>query len=122
MKTSLILITLLAATTAAHAQTVETSPVAQNPVTYQSQTEARLNGGTTQVQAGTGPVTVNWGQSTSLPNASHYRATVADLDTNGDGVLVRGEIPESHALHSEFRLVDSNRDGRITQQELSNWR
>lgn len=122
MNKPMILIALLAAAPLAHAQTAETSPVSQNPITYQSSTEARLNGGSTQLQAGTGPVTVTWGQSQALNNASDYRATVADLDANGDGVLVRAEIPESHALHSEFRLVDSNRDGRITQSELSNWR
>jgi hypothetical protein len=122
MNKPMILIALFAAAPLAHAQTVETAPVSQNAITYQSSTEARLNGGSTQLQAGTGPVTVTWGQSQTLNNASHYRATVADLDTNGDGVLVRAEIPESHALHSEFRLVDSNRDGRITQAELSNWR
>ncbi|MEL1265564.1 EF-hand domain-containing protein [Pseudoxanthomonas putridarboris] len=124
MKTPLILMTLLAAAPMAQAQTraVETSPVVQNPITYQAQTEARLNGGSTQLQAGTGPVIVNWGQPQALSNAADYRVTVADLDADGDGVLTRDEIPESHALYSEFRLVDSNRDGRITPEELANWR
>lgn len=121
MKTPLILITLFASTTA-FAQTAETSPVAQAPTTYQSQTEARLNGGSTQLQAASGPVTLTWGQSRGLPNAADYQATVADLDTNGDGTLTRAEVPERHALHSEFKLVDANHDGRITQAELSNWR
>lgn len=122
MKTFLILMASLAVASAAQAQTAETSPVVQNPITYQAQTEARLNGGSAQLQAGSGPVIVNWGQPQALSNASDYRVTVADLDADGDGVLTRAEIPESHALHSEFRLVDSNRDGRITQEELSNWR
>jgi hypothetical protein len=47
---------------------------------------------------------------------------VAELDGNGDGWLSRSEVPAGHALASEFQLVDSNRNGRITQEELSNWK
>ena len=72
-------------------------------------------------EADTGPVTV---QSVQPPiaNASDYDATVAQLDKNGDGVVVRSEVPEGHALASEFRLVDTNRNGRITEAELANWK
>ncbi len=69
-----------------------------------------------------GPVVVRWGQSETLPNASDYRVRIADLDANGDGFLTLDEVPETHALHSEFRLVDGNRDGRISAEELANWR
>ncbi len=76
----------------------------------------------TQIDGADGPVTVRWGQSETVPNAADYRAKVADLDQNGDGLLTRSEVPATHALSSEFSLVDRNRDGRITAAELAGWR
>jgi hypothetical protein len=78
---------------------------------------------TTQVQfeATTGPVTVQSVQP-PIPNADDYRATVTQLDGNGDGVVTRAEVPADHALASEFRLVDTDRNGRITDTELANWK
>ena len=72
-------------------------------------------------EASTGPVTVKSVQP-PLANASDYDATVAQLDKNGDGVVVRAEVPADHALASEFRLVDTDRNGRITDAELANWK
>ena len=74
-----------------------------------------------QFEASTGPVTVKSVQP-PIPNAADYAATVAQLDRNGDGVVVRSEVPAGHALASEFKLVDRNHDGRITDAELSNWK
>lgn len=74
-----------------------------------------------QFQADTGPVTVTWGQPDTLPNASDYAVRIADLDRNGDGRLSRSEVPASHALSSEFKLVDRNHDGYITEAELAAW-
>ena len=68
------------------------------------------------------PVTVSWGQPAVLPNIADYLVTIADLDKNADKVLTRNEVPATHALSSEFKLVDRNRDGRITEQELASWR
>ena len=68
------------------------------------------------------PVTVNWGQPSIVPNVADYQITIADLDKNADKVITRSEVPATHALSSEFKLVDRNRDGRITEQELANWR
>jgi hypothetical protein len=82
-----------------------------------AQTEARK----VQFEAETGPVTVNSVQP-PIANAGDYRITVADLDDNGDGYIQRREVPAGHALESEFRLVDSNRDGRISAEELANWK
>lgn len=76
---------------------------------------------TMTMQTPQGPVTVNWGQENKLANASDYRVTVEQLDKNGDGVITRDEVPENHALSSEFRLVDKNHDGKITAEELSHW-
>lgn len=74
-----------------------------------------------RIEATTGPVTVNSMQP-PLPNASDYQDTVAELDTNGDGFLTHSEVPQAHALNFEFELVDTDRNGRINQTELSNWK
>ena len=74
-----------------------------------------------QFEAASGPVTVVSVQP-PLPNADHYRIRIADLDRNGDGYIQRDEVPEGHALASEFKLVDRNRDGKISAEELANWK
>jgi hypothetical protein len=74
-----------------------------------------------QFEATTGPVTVQSVQP-PIPNMDDYQATVAQLDGNGDGVVTRAEVPAEHALASEFRLVDTDRNGRITDAELANWK
>jgi len=102
-KLHLISFTLLALSPVAFSQTVNTSE-------------------TTQIEASTGPVTVTSHQPSTLPNASDYAVQISDLDTNGDGRLSRREIPATHALTFEFRLVDRNHDGYITASELANWK
>jgi hypothetical protein len=74
------------------------------------------------LEAPTGPVIVRSWMPEALPNAADYRVEVADLDGNGDGSITRREVPQGHALESEFMLVDRNRDGRISEAELSDWR
>ena len=44
---------------------------------------------------------------------------VADLDANGDNRLSRAEVPDDHALRFEWKLVDRNRDGYVTDDELA---
>jgi hypothetical protein len=77
--------------------------------------------GEVQFEATTGPVTVKSIQP-PIPNKDDYQATVAQLDGNGDGVVVRAEVPADHALASEFKLVDTDGNGRITDAELSSWK
>ncbi len=79
------------------------------------------SGPTVQFEAPSGPVTVVSVQS-PLPNADHYRIGIADLDRDGDGYIQRAEVPEDHALAFEFKLVDRNRDRRISAEELANWK
>ena len=57
-----------------------------------------------------------------IGNASDYRVKVADIDANGDGVVTKKEVPADHALFFEFKLVDTDRNGRITDEELANWK
>lgn len=111
---TLLPLLLLAAGAAQAQQTVHTQAL----VDYQGGPK------TTQIQADAAgsPVTVNYGQPAALSNARDYQVTVADLDTNGDGFITRAEVPEGHALSSEFKLVDANHDGRITAAELAGWK
>lgn len=74
-----------------------------------------------QIQAERGPVTVVSHQG-PLPNADEYQVKVADLDANGDGRLSKSEVPKDHALWFEWHLVDTNRDGVVTDAELSAWK
>ena len=113
-----ILTLLLLAGTAVSASAQNPSQPPQQP----SSSAIASSGGSVTLQETSGPVTVTWGQPQTLPNAADYRATVPDLDRNGDGVVTREEVPPDHALSSEFKLVDRNRDGRITAAELQNWR
>ena len=77
--------------------------------------------GTAQIEASTGPVTVQSVQP-PIPNASDYQVKVADIDATGDGVVSKKEVPTNHALFFEFRLVDTDRNGRVTDEELANWK
>ncbi|WP_374603346.1 hypothetical protein [Arenimonas sp.] len=79
------------------------------------------SGPQTRFEAQTGPVTVVSVQP-PLPNASDYALKVADLDANGDNRLSRAEVPDDHALRFEWKLVDRNRDGYVTDDELANWK
>lgn len=101
------------------AQTMATPPVSA-PNTLVSELPPQ-GFKTVTMQTPQGPVTVNWGQENTLPNASDYKVTVEQLDKNGDGVITRDEVPQDQALFSEFRLVDRNHDGKITAEELSHW-
>ena len=92
------------------AMLVSGAAMAQNP------TGARVD-----FEAVRGPVTVVSVQP-PLANADDYRATVAQLDANGDGFVTRREVPTTHALNFEFDLVDTDRNGRITDAELSAWK
>lgn len=112
MTVALLAAGLLAGAAQAQVQTVNTEPL--------SDIDAR-NRQSVQLQDQNGPVTVRWGQPATLPNVADYRISVSDLDSDGDGVISASEVPPSHALSSEFKLVDVNHDGRITAAELANW-
>ena len=75
----------------------------------------------THMETTAGPLTVTWGQP-DLAKASEYHVRIADLDRDGEGKLSRSEIPAGHALQFEFKVVDSNHDGRLSEKELASWR
>ena len=90
--------------------------LASGAVLAQSESGPRV-----EFEAENRPVTVVSVQP-PLANADHYRITIDDLDSDGDGYIQRDEVPSGHALESEFHLVDRNRDGRISAEELANWK
>lgn len=98
---------LLAASPALANDAVETGPVESGPKV--------------QFDTRTGPVTIVSVQP-PLPDYNEYQVTVADLDANGDGRLSRGEVPDDHALHFEWHIVDNNANGYITDDELARWK
>lgn len=117
----LMLLTGIASSAAAQNQVTQSSPLPSAQPTTSGVAPSGSNHSVT-LQEPSGPVTVTWGQPRTLPNAADYQVKIADLDRNGDGVLTRAEVPPDHALSSEFKLVDRNRDGKITATELQNWR
>ncbi|MFC4727536.1 hypothetical protein [Coralloluteibacterium thermophilus] len=72
----------------------------------------------------TGPagqqITIRSGQP-GIPNAADYRIDFDALDRTGRGYITRNDVPSGHPLQSEFHVVDRNRDGRLTREELSGW-
>lgn len=50
-----------------------------------------------------------------------YRIDFEALDTDGDGLIDRGEAAANPTLAAEFRAVDANADGRLDRDELAGW-
>jgi hypothetical protein len=73
-----------------------------------------------QMETTAGPLTVTWGQP-ELAKANEYHVRFADLDRNRDGKVTRDEIPAGHALEFEFKVVDTNHNGSLSEQELASW-
>ena len=52
-------------------------------------------------------------------NAADIRTKFAELDRNGDGHLLRDELPREHELSKRFDQIDFDRDGRLSLAEVA---
>ena len=104
---------------------LSTALLALSPLALAQQAEMPAPGMQTHVthlQTTTGPVTVRWGQPEVLAKANEYHVQIGDFDSNGDGQLSRAEIPDTHALQYEFKVVDRDKNGYLSAAELVSWR
>jgi len=53
--------------------------------------------------------------------STQYRIDFAALDVDGDGYIDRTEARAHPTLDAEFNAIDSNRDGRLSREELAGW-
>lgn len=75
---------------------------------------------TTTYQTTQGPLIVNWGQP--APRDAGPAPAWAQLDANGDGSVDAQEAALGYLLlANDFKLADSNRNGRISESEYSRW-
>lgn len=75
---------------------------------------------TTQMQTPQGPVTVRWGQPADSGLAP-FQSRITSMDKDGDGMLSPQEAAADAALARQFKLIDQDRDGKISVRELANW-
>lgn len=75
---------------------------------------------TTQLQTAQGPVTLHWGQPAESGLAP-FQSRIAGMDKDGDGMLSPQEAAQDAAVARQFRLIDQDRDGKISARELANW-
>lgn len=107
------------ATADAHAATAP--PASDVAVEQRSEVSTQLHTPTavaTTTHAGS-QVTVKSAPSNSV--VGEYQIDFDALDRNGDGSLNRNEASANTTLMGEFRAVDTNRNGRLSKDELKGW-
>ncbi|MAL03333.1 MAG: hypothetical protein CL625_03510 [Arenimonas sp.] len=52
-------------------------------------------------------------------NAADIRVKFAELDQDGDGYLLRDELPPEHELSTRFDQIDFDGDGRLSLAEVA---
>ena len=72
------------------------------------------------VAAGDTPISIRSVQPDSV-NASAYRISFSQLDTDADGFINRDEAAAHPALNDEFKALDGKRRGKLDRNDLAGW-
>lgn len=59
---------------------------------------------------------VTWGNNRVLPNLRYYHQSFGVL-SKGKSYYIPQDLPHDHAYIPEFKLIDTNHDGRVSQVE-----
>jgi len=99
---------------------VTTSPLQQVDAQPKISSQSGRQTGVVTMQREDGEVIVRSYEPRSA-QAEQYRVDFAALDADGDGYVGRAEAKAHAPLDAEFNAIDSNRDGRLSREELAGW-